>query len=147
MTVCAGMRPTCATARQVELLLTLEEFCSEEGVFEGSQEGGRQFAAIFEKVCFSKFSPDHMVMFPRLLLCPLAPSLCTNVPKESTSVQVLDMLYDLDLVGEDAFEAWASEKANAEEDERIYLSRAQGFLRWLREASEEEESESNSGDE
>ena len=57
------------------------------------------------------------------------------------------MLYDLDLVGEDAFEAWASEKAHAEEDERIYLGRAQAFLRWLREAEEEEEeSESNSGD-
>ena len=41
---------TCGAAWQVELLLTLEEFCSEEGVFEGSQEGGRHFAAIFEKV-------------------------------------------------------------------------------------------------
>lgn len=61
-------------------------------------------------------------------------------------MQVLEMLYDLDLVGEDAFEAWASEKAHAEEDERIYLGRAQAFLQWLREASEEEESESNSGD-
>ena len=57
------------------------------------------------------------------------------------------MLYDLDLVGEDAFEAWASEKAHAEEDERIYLGRAHAFLRWLREAEEEEEeSDSNSGD-
>ncbi|KAK9827334.1 hypothetical protein WJX81_006406 [Elliptochloris bilobata] len=93
---------------QVELLLTLEEFCSEEGVFEGSQEGGRHFATIFEKI--------------------------------------LEMLYDLDLVGEDAFQAWASEKAHAEEDERVYLGRAQAFLRWLREASEEDESESDSDD-
>lgn len=44
------MRLTCGAAWQVELLLTLEEFSSEEGVFEGSQEGGRHFAAIFEKV-------------------------------------------------------------------------------------------------
>ena len=55
------------------------------------------------------------------------------------------MLYDLDLVGEDAFQAWASEKAHAEEDERIYLGRAQAFLRWLREAEEEEEEEEESG--
>ncbi len=34
---------------QVELLLTLEEFCSEEGAFEGTQEGGRHFTAIFSK--------------------------------------------------------------------------------------------------
>lgn len=61
-------------------------------------------------------------------------------------MQVLYMLYELDLVGEDAFEAWASEKANAEEDERIYLGLAQTFLRWLREAEEEEASESGSGD-
>ena len=61
-------------------------------------------------------------------------------------MQVLEMLYDLDLVSEDAFEAWASEKAQAEEDERIYLGRAQVFLKWLREVQEEEESESESGD-
>ena len=44
------MRLTWEAAWQVELLLTLEEFCSEEGVFEGSQEGGRHFAAIYVKV-------------------------------------------------------------------------------------------------
>ncbi len=33
----------------MELLLTLEEFCSEEGTFEGLQEGGRHFTAIFPK--------------------------------------------------------------------------------------------------
>lgn len=48
----------------MELLLTLEEFCSEEGVFEGSQEGGRHFAAIFEKVLFTILH----------LSCSMAPS-------------------------------------------------------------------------
>lgn len=38
-----------AEGLQVELLLTLEEFCSEEGTFDGLQEGGRHFTAIFPK--------------------------------------------------------------------------------------------------
>ncbi len=35
---------------QVELLLTCEEFCSEEGVFEGTGESGSSFAPIFAQV-------------------------------------------------------------------------------------------------
>ena len=35
---------------QVELLLTCEEFCSEEGVFEGRGEQGAAFAEIFVQV-------------------------------------------------------------------------------------------------
>ena len=133
----------------MELLLTLEEFCSEEGVFEGSQEGGRHFAAIFEKVrCIA-----WHVMSSCLPPCPLAPGPTAMQVSQRKHwfagpqcLQVLMMLYDLDLVGEDAFEAWASEKAHAEEDERIYLGRAQAFLQWLREASEEDDSEAESGE-
>ena len=36
---------------QVELLLTLEEFCSEEGPFEVTGEGGAMFTPIFSQVC------------------------------------------------------------------------------------------------
>ena len=35
---------------QVEVLLTFEEFCSEEGVFEGRGEKGSAFADIFVQV-------------------------------------------------------------------------------------------------
>jgi hypothetical protein len=35
---------------QVELLLTFEEFCSEEGIFEGTGERGKIFAAVFPQV-------------------------------------------------------------------------------------------------
>jgi hypothetical protein len=35
---------------QVDMLLTLEEFCSEEGVFYGSGERGSSFVPIFGKV-------------------------------------------------------------------------------------------------
>jgi hypothetical protein len=38
------------TVPQVELLLTFEEFCSEEGVFEGQGEKGSAFAEIFVQV-------------------------------------------------------------------------------------------------
>lgn len=34
---------------QVDLLLTLEEFCGEEGVFEGTGEQGGLFSAVFAK--------------------------------------------------------------------------------------------------
>ena len=35
---------------QVELLLTFEEFCSQEGVFEGTGEQGDLFAGVFALV-------------------------------------------------------------------------------------------------
>lgn len=35
---------------QVELLLTFEEYCNEEGVFENQAENGKAFAGIFEPV-------------------------------------------------------------------------------------------------
>ncbi len=42
---------------QVDLLLTLEEFCGEEGVFEGTGEQGSLFSAVFAKACFPQPSP------------------------------------------------------------------------------------------
>lgn len=86
---------------QVELLLTFEEFCSAEGVFEGGGANGAAFAPLF--------------------------------------AQVLKMLYDVDIVSEDAFMAWADEKAHADESERVYLNRAAGFIEWLRTADEEDD--------
>ena len=38
------------THTQVEVLLTFEEFCSEEGVFEGTGEQGAAFKEIFPQV-------------------------------------------------------------------------------------------------
>lgn len=61
--------------------------------------------------------------------------------------QVLELLYDLEVVAEGAFLAWANEKAHASKEERAYLERAQAFLQWLREASEEEDTGSESGGE
>lgn len=88
---------------QVELLLTLEEFCGEEGDYEGTGERGAAFSDIFP--------------------------------------QLLHKLYDLDIISEEAVLKWAAEKEHAEEDEKIYLRKAQPFLQWLREADEESDDE------
>lgn len=97
---------------QVELLLTLEEFCAEEGDFESTGERGAAFASIFP--------------------------------------QILQLLYDLDVAGEESILQWAEEKEHADEDEKRFLRLAQPFLDWLQEAEEESsegESEEESSDE
>jgi NDP-sugar pyrophosphorylase family protein len=88
---------------QVELLLTLEEFCGEEGDFEGTGEKGAAFAAIFP--------------------------------------QLLKLLYERDIVGEEALLAWAEEKTHADEEEKRFLRLAEPFLEWLQEAEEESSDE------
>ena len=85
---------------QVELLLTLEEYCADEGVFEGAGEAGALFGPVF--------------------------------------AQVLQQLYDADIVGEDAFSAWAGEKEHADEEDKVWLTKAAPFLTWLAEADEDE---------
>ncbi|KAI8107409.1 hypothetical protein M9435_002440 [Picochlorum sp. BPE23] len=98
---------------QVEVLLTLEEFCNEEGDFETSGEKGKFFAEIFP--------------------------------------QLLKIMYELDVITEQAFLAWAEEKELASEHEKKFLHLAAPFLQWLEEAeeedSEEEESETESEEE
>lgn len=88
---------------QVELLLTLEEFCGEEGDFEETGERGADYVGIFP--------------------------------------QLLKVLYDLDVVSEEALVAWAKEKEMAEEQEKQFLRLAQPFLDWLQEAEEESDEE------
>jgi translation initiation factor eIF-2B subunit epsilon len=76
---------------QVELLLTLEEFCDEEGVFEVKQPrkdttstaGGAAFSPLF--------------------------------------ANLLQLLYDAEVVEEGAVTAWAAEKEHAPEEEKAYL--------------------------
>ena len=56
-------------------------------------------------------------------------------------MQVLQLLYDADVIEEDAFFKWADEKAHAEAEDRVFLAKAADFIKWLREAEEEEESD------
>jgi translation initiation factor eIF-2B subunit epsilon len=85
---------------QVEVLLTLEEFCGQEGDFEETGEMGEHFVGIFP--------------------------------------QLLQLMYELDILTEDAVLAWAEEKEHANETEKRFLNLAAPFIEWLEEASEEE---------
>ena len=93
---------------QVELLLTFEEYCSDDGIFHA--ENG---------------------------------SMCANA-----FCQVLQLLYDADIISEEAILAWAEEKGNAEESDKVFLEKAKPFLSWLEEADSEsdEYSEEESDD-
>lgn len=56
-------------------------------------------------------------------------------------MQILQLLYDHDVVEEDAFLQWAEEKAEADEGDRVFLTKAEPFLTWLREAEEADDSD------
>ena len=82
---------------QVELLLTFEEYCSDDGVFHA--ENGSMCA---EGFC-----------------------------------QVLQLLYDSEVISEEAILSWAEEKESAEEEDKVFLEKARPFVAWLAEADEE----------
>jgi len=92
---------------QVDLLLTLEEFCGAEGYF--SNERGASFAPLFCKV--------------------------------------LEILYDLDILSEEACLTWAGEKEHADEEDKLFLNKAKPFLKWLEEAESEEEEDDDEEEE
>lgn len=93
---------------QVEVLLTLEEFCGEEGVFSKGDHG-------------KAYVPVFLLM--------------------------LQLLYQQDIISEEAFLDWAREKEHAEEEEKMLLNLAMPFIQWLEMAdSEEEDDEGNEDD-
>eukprot|EP00252_Welwitschia_mirabilis_P016124 TRINITY_DN3563_c0_g2_i1.p1 TRINITY_DN3563_c0_g2~~TRINITY_DN3563_c0_g2_i1.p1 ORF type:complete len:742 (-),score=186.19 TRINITY_DN3563_c0_g2_i1:165-2390(-) len=69
--------------------------------------------------------------------------ICMETGKEFSPIflQVLNILYDEEIVSEDAILSWASEKEGADDSDKIFLHQAEPFIKWLREASEEEEEE------
>ena len=64
---------------------------------------------------------------------------CITAARLKYNVQVLQLLYDADVIEEDAFFKWAEEKAHADEEDRLFLTKAAEFITWLKEAEEEEE--------
>ncbi|KAL8473248.1 hypothetical protein ACS0TY_030180 [Phlomoides rotata] len=56
-------------------------------------------------------------------------------------MQVLNLLYNLDILQEEAILDWASEKEGADESDKLLLKQAESFIQWLKTASEEEASE------
>jgi len=53
--------------------------------------------------------------------------------------QILHLLYDKDVLQEDAILRWEEEKAGADEADKVYLKQCDTFIQWLKEASEEED--------
>eukprot|EP00878_Enallax_costatus_P029908 GHUV01032476.1.p2 GENE.GHUV01032476.1~~GHUV01032476.1.p2 ORF type:complete len:149 (-),score=50.90 GHUV01032476.1:189-635(-) len=79
---------------QVELLLTLEEFCGEEGVFEQPEAADATSSAAAGGAVFA----------------PLFANL-------------LQLLYDGEVVEEAAITNWAAEKEHADESEKVFLQK------------------------
>ncbi|KAF3556836.1 hypothetical protein F2Q69_00017337 [Brassica cretica] len=61
--------------------------------------------------------------------------------------QILHVLYEKDVVQEDAILRWAEEKAGADEADKVYLQQCESFIQWLKEASEEEDEDDDDDEE
>ncbi|KAK9137922.1 hypothetical protein Sjap_008516 [Stephania japonica] len=55
------------------------------------------------------------------------------------AVEILHLLYDKDILSEDAILSWASEKEGGDEADKIFIKQSEVFIQWLKEASEEED--------
>ncbi|GKV07540.1 hypothetical protein SLEP1_g19300 [Rubroshorea leprosula] len=53
--------------------------------------------------------------------------------------QILHLLYEKDILQEDAILRWADEKEGADESDKVFIKQSEKFIQWLREAPEEEE--------
>ncbi|KAG8383770.1 hypothetical protein BUALT_Bualt04G0048300 [Buddleja alternifolia] len=73
----------------------------------------------FEEMCSEKSTKEYSTLFE----------------------QILHLLYDKDILQEDAILKWASEKEGADESDKCYVKQAEKFIQWLNEASEEESEE------
>lgn len=69
--------------------------------------------------------------------------MCSESAKEYSAifVQILHLLYDKDIVQEEAVLSWAAEKEGADESDKFFVNKSQKFIQWLKEASEEEDDE------
>ncbi|GMI88829.1 hypothetical protein like AT2G34970 [Hibiscus trionum] len=67
--------------------------------------------------------------------------ICLESAKEFSPLfpQILHLLYDKEILQEDAILRWADEKEGADESDKVFLKRSEKFIQWLREAEEEEE--------
>ncbi|XP_050225237.1 uncharacterized protein LOC126674774 [Mercurialis annua] len=67
--------------------------------------------------------------------------MCMESAKEFAPVfvQILNVLYEKDIVDEDAILSWADEKKDAEESDKFFVMQSEKFIQWLLNASEEED--------
>ncbi|KAI3825859.1 hypothetical protein L1987_07550 [Smallanthus sonchifolius] len=54
-------------------------------------------------------------------------------------VLILHLLYDKDIIQEEAIHKWADEKEGADESDKVFVKQSEVFIQWLNEASEEED--------
>lgn len=66
--------------------------------------------------------------------------ICQETGKEFAPIfsKVLEVLYDKDILTEEAILSWASEKQEADESDKVFVKQSESFIQWLQEASEEE---------
>ncbi|KAK8546463.1 hypothetical protein V6N13_067685 [Hibiscus sabdariffa] len=67
--------------------------------------------------------------------------MCLESAKEFAALfpQVLHLLYDKEILQEDAILRWADEKEGADESDKVFLKSSEKFVQWLKEAEEEDE--------
>ncbi|KAG1361504.1 hypothetical protein COCNU_09G009670 [Cocos nucifera] len=67
--------------------------------------------------------------------------MCSETTKEFAPLfsAILNHLYEKDILSEDAILSWAEERGGADESDKIFLKQSEPFLKWLREASEDED--------
>ncbi|GLT59688.1 hypothetical protein SLA2020_324940 [Shorea laevis] len=67
--------------------------------------------------------------------------MCLESAKEFSPLfqQILHLLYEKDILQEDAILRWADEKEGADESDKLFIKQSEKFIQWLREASEEED--------
>ncbi|KAJ4966567.1 hypothetical protein NE237_018416 [Protea cynaroides] len=69
--------------------------------------------------------------------------MCMESAKEFSPLfaQILPLLYEKDILQEEAILSWASEKEGADESDKIFVKQSEAFIQWLKEAPEEDEDE------
>jgi translation initiation factor eIF-2B subunit epsilon len=122
---------------QVELLLTLEEYCADEGDFSGEQ--GALFAALFPQVrppSRAKCKVDWQRCSAVECCAYLHPTSHVTSTR-CICVQVVKLCYDHDLLSEEAILDWAHEKEHAGSEDRRFVNMCADLLAWLEDAEEE----------
>ncbi|KAJ3691902.1 hypothetical protein LUZ61_000005 [Rhynchospora tenuis] len=66
---------------------------------------------------------------------------CMEITREFAPIfsLVLHQLYDKEVITEDAILKWESEKADADESDKVFVKQSEAFLKWLKEAPEEDD--------
>ncbi|CAI0387211.1 unnamed protein product [Linum tenue] len=67
--------------------------------------------------------------------------MCLESTKEFAPIfsQILYLLYEREIIGEEAILRWDDERKDADESDRVFVKQSEKFIQWLREADEEED--------